>query len=296
MSIRLSYILPVYNVETFLPQCLDSIFSQGLQEDEYEVICVNDCSPDGANKILERYQSLHSNMHILSFTKNRGLSAARNAGVRIAQGQYIWFVDSDDFIGQGVAKQLLQRAEADDLEVLLFNYCDYSSEQGIVNEPHTFANHSTQTGIDFVNEVFGDAFVYHLGYVVRFLLRKEFILHIGLNFPEGQYWEDTVYFPKAILSAKRVASADILGYYYRSNPFSISEGKKTVWSFRKIVDYSIKVGFEMIQFANQLANQDKHWASVMRKFAFSRFKSFPIKLWQRIKNKYSEGSNHSAHI
>ena len=183
MSIRLSYILPVYNVETFLPQCLDSIFSQGLQEDEYEVICVNDCSSDGSEKILEQYQSLHSNMHILSFKHNRGPSAARNAGVRIAQGEFIWFVDSDDFIGQGVAKQLLQRAEADDLEVLLFNYCDYSSEQGIVNEPHTFADHSIQTGIDFVNEVFGDAFVYHLGYVVRFLFFFFYILQIGLSFP-----------------------------------------------------------------------------------------------------------------
>ena len=176
MSIRLSYILPVYNVETFLPQCLDSIFSQGLQEDEYEVICVNDCSSDGSEKILEQYQSLHSNIHILSFKHNKGSSAARNAGVNIAQGQYIWFVDYDDFIGEGVAKQLLQRAEEDDLDVLLFNYCDFTDEQGIVNEPHTFANHSTQTGIDFVNDVFGDAFVYHLGYVVRFLLRRKYIL------------------------------------------------------------------------------------------------------------------------
>ena len=283
MSIRLSYILPVYNVETFLPQCLDSIFSQGLQEDEYEVICVNDCSSDGSNKILEQYQSLHSNIHILSFKHNKGPSSARNAGANIAQGQYIWFVDSDDFIGAKVAKPLMEIAEINALDVLLFNYCDFTDEQGIVNEPHTFADHSIHTGIDFVNEVFGDTFVYHLGYVWRFLIRKKYLIRIGLSFPEGQYWEDTVYFPKAILSAKRVASADILGYYYRKNPLSISEGKKTVWSFRKIVDYSIKVGFEMIQFANQLANQDKHWASAMRKFAYSRFKSFPIKLWQRIK-------------
>ena len=189
MSIRLSYILPVYNVETFLPQCLDSIFSQGLQEDEYEVICVNDCSSDGSNKILEQYQSLHSNMHILSFKHNKGPSSARNAGANIAQGQYIWFVDSDDFIGAKVAKPLMEIAEINALDVLLFNYCDFTDEQGIVNEPHTFADHSIHTGIDFVNEVFGDTFVYHLGYVWRFLIRKKYLIRIGLSFPEGQYWE-----------------------------------------------------------------------------------------------------------
>ena len=283
MSIRLSYILPVYNVEPFLPQCLDSIFSQGLQEDEYEVICVNDCASDGSEKILEQYQSLHSNMHILSFKHNKGSSAARNAGVNIAQGQYIWFVDYDDFIGEGVAKQLLQRAEEDDLEVLLFNYCDYSSEQGIVNKPHTFADLSSQTGIDFVNEVFGDAFVYHLGYVWRFLIRKEYLIRIGLSFPEGQYWEDTVYFPKAILGAKRVASADILGYYYRKNPTSISGGKGQTWSIKKIYDYTIKVGIVMWRYSKEIKPISPSWAKRLRVFAIKRFKSFPIKLWQRIK-------------
>ena len=283
MSIRLSYILPIYNVEQYLAQCLDSIFSQDLPEDEYEVICVNDCSTDGSPKILEQYQSVHTNIQILTFEQNRGLSAARNEGIRIARGKYIWFVDSDDFIGTNVTSQLLQKAEADDLEVLLFNYCDYTDEIGIVNEPHTFAEHSAQSGIDFVNEVFGDAFIYHLGYVWRFLLKREYILQIGLIFPEGQYWEDTVYFPKAILSANRVASTDVLGYYYRKNPISISGGKQQVWSYRKIADYSIMTGLDMLKYAKQLEHQDKHWASVLRKVAISRFKSFPIKLWQRIK-------------
>ncbi|MCI7555741.1 MAG: glycosyltransferase [Bacteroidales bacterium] len=283
MPIRLSYILPIYNVEQYLAQCLDSIFSQDLPEDEYEVICVNDGSTDGSRKILEQYQSMHINMQILTFEQNRGLSAARNEGIRIARGKYIWLVDSDDFIGTNVTSQLLQRAEADELDVLLFNYCDFTDEQGIVNEPHTFADLSTQTGIDFVNEVFGDAFVYHLGYVWRFLIRKEYLIRIGLSFPEGQYWEDTVYFPKAILGAKRVASADILGYYYRKNPTSISGGKGQTWSIKKILDYTIKVGIEMWRYSEEIKPISPRWAKRLRVFAIKRFKSFPIKLWQRIK-------------
>ena len=283
MSIRLSYILPIYNVEQYLAQCLDSIFSQDLPEDEYEVICVNDCSTDGSLKILKQYQSVHPHMQIMTFEQNRGLSAARNEGIRIARGKYIWFVDSDDFIGTNVTSQLLQKAEADDLEVLLFNYCDYTDEIGIVNEPHTFAEHSAQSGIDFVNEVFGDAFIYHLGYVWRFLLKREYILQIGLIFPEGQYWEDTVYFPKAILSANRVASTDVLGYYYRKNSSSISGGKEQTWSLKKIYDYSIKVGIEMWNYSKEIRDIDPLWSRNLKKNAFERFKSFPIKLWKRIK-------------
>lgn len=284
MSIRLSYILPIYNVEQYVAQCLDSIFSQDLPEDDYEVICVNDCSTDGSLKILKQYQSVHPHMQILTFEQNRGLSAARNEGIRIARGKYIWFVDSDDFIGTNVTSQLLQKAEADDLEVLLFNYCDFEDGVGITREPHTFSNHEILAGIQFVNEVFGDAFVYHLGYVVRFLLKREYIVQSHLSFPEGQYWEDTVYFPKAILGAQRVASADVLGYYYRKNSSSISGGKSTTWSLKKIYDYSIKVGIEMWRYSEEIRDIDSHWSRVLKKNSLNRFKSFPFKLWKRIKN------------
>ncbi len=288
MAIRLSYIVPVYNVETFLQQCLDSIYSQSLREEEYEVVCINDCSQDNSRKIIEKYRDKHTNLYELQFSKNRGLSAARNEGVRVAKGEYIWFIDSDDFIAPNVTEWLLRETEQKKVDVLLFNYCEYVDDKGIVYEPKTFTNSIVMKGIDFMEYKFGDAFVFHLGYVWRLLLRREYIIETKLSFPEGQYWEDTVYFPKAILNANRVSSIDVLGYYYRKNSASISGGKTKSWSFRKIFDYCFKAGFGVYHYANELERENVHYASVLREYAVSHYiMAFPVKLWQKIKDKSS---------
>lgn len=288
MTIRLSYIVPVYNVETFLQQCLDSIYSQSIREEEYEVICVNDCSQDNSYKIIETYQSKHANMCVVTFSKNKGLSAARNEGVRMAKGKYIWFIDSDDFISNGVTERLLREAEQKVVDVLLFNYCDFIDDRGIVYESKIFTNSEVMKGIDFVQDKFGDTFVFHLGYVWRLLLRREYILETQLFFPEGQYWEDTVYFPKAVLNASRVSSINILGYYYRKNSTSISGGKARSWSLEKIFDYCFKAGLGVYHYANELESQNRHLASVLREYAVSHYiMAFPLKLWQRIKDNIS---------
>lgn len=286
MAIRLSYIVPVYNVEAFLQQCLGSIYSQSIREEEYEVICLNDCSQDNSYKIIEAYQSKHANMCVVTFPKNKGLSAARNEGVRMAKGKYIWFIDSDDFISNNVTERLLREAEQKVVDVLLFNYCDFIDDKGVVYKPETFINSIVMNGIDFMEYNFGDAFVFYLGYVWRMLLRREYIIETKLSFPEGQYWEDTVYFPKAILNANRVSSVDVLGYYYRKNPASISGGGAKSWSLRKIFDYCFKAGLGLYHFADELELQNVHYASVLREYAVAHYiKAFPVKLWQRIRDK-----------
>lgn len=93
----LSIIIPVYNAENYLAQCLDSCLSQDISRGEYEVICVNDGSSDGSGKVLEEYAKTYSNVHVIN-QQNAGVSAARNTGLDAAPGDYIWFVDSDDLI------------------------------------------------------------------------------------------------------------------------------------------------------------------------------------------------------
>ena len=94
----LSVIVPIYNVEVFLPRCLDSLLRQGLQDGEYEIICVNDGSPDQCGEILANYKARYPNLfHIITQT-NQGLGAARNTGMAVARGEYITFVDSDDYV------------------------------------------------------------------------------------------------------------------------------------------------------------------------------------------------------
>ena len=93
---KVSVIIPVYNTENFLRKCLDSVCDQTLQD--IEIICINDCSQDSCLEILKAYALSDTRVRIIDFKENRGAGAARNAGIEAAQGEYIGFVDSDDFI------------------------------------------------------------------------------------------------------------------------------------------------------------------------------------------------------
>ena len=111
MGIKVSIVLPVYNVEKYLRQCLDSIFVQTL--DEIEVVAVNDGSTDGSLAVLEEYEKKYSGkMHVYT-TENHGVSHARNYGVERAVGEYVMFVDSDDFIREDMCEILYEKAVTD---------------------------------------------------------------------------------------------------------------------------------------------------------------------------------------
>ena len=118
----LSFIVPCYNVEKYLQQCLDSIYACDLPEEQFEVVCVNDCSPDNVQEILERNGEKHDNLRIIVHQQNMGLGGARNTGIREAKGQYLWFVDSDDLVTAQGIKSLIQQAGEQELDVLCFNY------------------------------------------------------------------------------------------------------------------------------------------------------------------------------
>ena len=94
---KLSIIVPVYNVADYLPKCLDSLLVQDLSQNEYEIIVVNDGSTDNSGKIAEEYSKTYSNI-ILINQENQGLSGARNTGIQNAKGEYVQFVDSDDYL------------------------------------------------------------------------------------------------------------------------------------------------------------------------------------------------------
>lgn len=104
-AVFLSIIIPVYNVEKYLRECLDSCLEQNVTSEEYEIICVDDGSPDNCGKILDEYALQYSNIRVIH-KENGGLSSARNAGLDVAIGKYVWFVDSDDFIGRNILADL----------------------------------------------------------------------------------------------------------------------------------------------------------------------------------------------
>ena len=125
MSLRLSFIVPFYNVEPYIEECIRSLYAQDIPWEEYEVICVDDCSPDGSRAIVERLQKEYPTLKLLTTPENLRQGGARNMGLDVAQGRYMWFVDSDDYIQPNCLKKLLTQAEEEKLDILDFDFdCD----------------------------------------------------------------------------------------------------------------------------------------------------------------------------
>ena len=153
--IKLSIIVPIYGVEHYLRKCVDSLLAQDLASSEYEIILVDDESPDACPQICDEYARL-MNERVNELTnerikvihrKNGGLSAARNSGINVAQGEYLMFVDSDDYLEPNVLGSLLKRMEEQRLDVLRYNYYNVriaESGQYEVFEPH---KNSTPTSL-----------------------------------------------------------------------------------------------------------------------------------------------------
>lgn len=220
-SIKLSYILPIYNVEKYLSDCLDSIFAQKIPENEFEVICVNDCSPDNSRSIILKYQEKHNNIILIEHTHNKKAGGARNTGLSVAKGKYIWFIDSDDTIALDATSILLEKLENKKVDVLCFNYqlvYDDKVKKVSVFEKEAIYN----KGYEFLLFHFSDALVYHLGYAVRCVYKRRLLLDNKIKFPEQIiFGEDTTFMAEACMSADEVMIiSDLLYNYYQRDSSS----------------------------------------------------------------------------
>ena len=136
---KLSIIIPVYNVEQYIDECLHSVTSQGRTEDDYEIIVVNDGTLDNSMDIVDRYVCQHENISVIH-QSNSGLSIARNTGLQHACGEYVWFVDSDDWIAEDALSFLFPLLD-NGIDVLAFplNLVRITSERNDLNIEHSYA-------------------------------------------------------------------------------------------------------------------------------------------------------------
>lgn len=215
MPLRLSIIIPVYNTEQWIARCLDSCLKQDVSHDEYEIIVVNDGTLDNAMDIVLSYASLNTNIRVVE-QKNGGLSSARNTGLSIAMGQYVWFVDSDDYIEDNCLGALLSQSESDKLDVLCFKpFLLYENGDITVFEiPFESENHIYQ-GSDFLCAVSMPPAAWCALYSRQFLLIND------LKFMVGIYHEDQEFTPRAYFSANRIAYVDKCTYNYFQRTGSI---------------------------------------------------------------------------
>lgn len=221
MGLKLSIIVPVYKVEPYLRKCVDSLFDQDLARDEYEIILVDDGSPDRCPAICDEFARRYGNIKVVH-RENGGLSAARNSGLDVAQGEYVQFVDSDDYLEPNVLKTLVTRMDAGRLDVLRFNYQNVN-ERGEIFEP----NKVSKPFVDYRDEVCeGKVFLTErLGYgcyACQFILRRGLL--DGCRFKEGVFFEDSEWTPRMLVLAKRVTSTPLMVYNYLLRQGSITKG------------------------------------------------------------------------
>jgi len=230
-KVILSIVIPVYNVEKYINRCLQSVLAIDYSKDEYEIIIVNDGTPDNSMSIVGKVASEFSNMKIIE-QENRGLGGARNTGLRNAVGEYIYFLDSDDFIIADKFVFFFRKVIEFHPDVAIGNFYNYFDSDNI--QPTQYKLGTT----DLISE---SGFTFFLKYyrkyintmVWRSIYRREYLLDKKLFFSEGVYFEDVNWTPKVLLNADRVVYAPITFYNYVQRSGSIVN---SIYSKKKLKD------------------------------------------------------------
>ena len=220
----LSILIPVYNVERYLRECLDSVMSQA--SDKVEVLTLDDVSTDGSLAILAEYGARYgSRFKVMQHPRNRGLSVGRNTLLAAAQGRYVWFLDSDDLLLPGAVKELEEIVVREDPDLVL---CDYRKLRAKTKLKHrlrgemhlrTFSGPEEQLIRDISLQVRG---LFELGQMhVWSKVSKRSLWASGLRFPEGKYYEDMFVSPRLAIQARTCYYAPRVWIAYRQREDSI---------------------------------------------------------------------------
>lgn len=209
--IKLSIIVPVYNVAEYLERCLNSLINQTLNE--IEIICVNDGSTDNSLCILEKFAGLDKRIKIIN-QKNKGLSGARNTGIKLVQGEYFGFLDSDDWVDLDYFEKLYKRAKNCDADISLG---DFIRKGKFKHKIRLKLNKEEEFVGD--NEKFYGSQFYHFPCVWNKIYKTS--KFNDLRFIEGIYFEDGPYTIQALNRANKVVTCCNTYLYYFVNPNSI---------------------------------------------------------------------------
>jgi glycosyltransferase involved in cell wall biosynthesis len=258
---KFSIIIPAFNVEIYLRQCLDSVLTQSFTD--YEVICINDGSTDESGDILNEYSRVNRNIKVIH-QENKGLSAARNAGIKIAQGKYIFFLDSDDWLEPNALKILTDKANNED--IICFSGRRYF-EDGSFEVPDEGITESNLSGWDYYNQYALKPRKFHFVCTVLRIYRREFLLQHQLFFEEGIFHEDNLFTPITCYYAKSVKVIPDILYVYRIRANSITQNFEN----KRILDV-VKVANKLAGFFIPIDDLDKK--TVYREIAGEYFKGF----------------------
>lgn len=257
--LRLSFIVPFYNVEPYIEECIRSLYDQDIPQSEYEVICVDDCSPDGSRAIVERLQKEYPTLRLLTHTENKRQGGARNTGLKVATGRYVWFVDSDDVIQPNCLKSLLEQAESEDLDIAKFYY-DYVPARRTESQ---LVTSQVVSGTELIFDVdTSEAPMNKCCTVWCQLIKKVFIEAHRIEFAECVQYEDDDYAYQLFAYAMKAKLIGKIMYFVRETPNSTTRRKNDIRRAKDMYAQSIRLA----ALAPKLAEVDARWMDLSKRY------------------------------
>ncbi|MBR2704789.1 MAG: glycosyltransferase [Clostridia bacterium] len=225
----ISVIVPVFNAEKEIEKCLKSILNQTYKD--IEVIVINDGSTDNSLDVIKRTIGEDSRAKLIDI-ENRGVSAARNLGIKEATGEYFCFVDADDYIDETLIEQLVPYTEKD-LDIVKYKAVSVDKEG---NQLEFFKGEvfEEKNGMEAFNLLYADDVMLQVPWL--YLYKKQYIIDNDFSYPEGRVHEDFARTILMILKANKMCSTNICGYYYVQTDISITRGNDDERTFQKSMD------------------------------------------------------------
>lgn len=257
-DIKVSVIVPIYNTEKFLRKCIESIVNQTLEE--IEIILINDGSTDNSHIICEEYSRKYPEKIRYINNKNIGCSATRNLGISLAKGEYITFVDSDDYIEREMYKEMYEKVKAEEAEIIIsgVKYIKIPEKIERIVTPQIFSKNISE----YLKERNKTAFCWNK------LFKRSLILQKNIKFPENTHnTEDLVFSFKAIVNSKKNCYLEKSYYNY------IHHGSNSIFSLEKKlgVFISFEILYSYLLEKNYIKNK-----KIMKRY-FENFNTYAIK-------------------
>ncbi|MTE25821.1 glycosyltransferase [Winogradskyella ouciana] len=228
---KLSIIIPLYNSGHFLGKCIDSLLRQNLKPEGYEILVINDGSTDNSLEVALKFEKEYSNINVFTKT-NGGVGSARNMGMSLAKGEYIYFIDPDDYLTKNVLQSILNEAINNSLDILTFLSKQTTDPNFFSESPQAKNIQSTKiyNGVDYIannryqNEVWW------------YIIKRSFIEETKIRFIEDRWMEDAIITPQLFLKANRIAKFPIDAHRHLIVKDSAMKSKEPTHYLRVIDD------------------------------------------------------------
>ena len=237
---KLSLIIPVYNTAKYLRKCLDSCLNQNIAKIDYEIILINDGSTDESHSICLAYIQKYSNFKYIQ-QGNSGQSVARNKGIEMAIGEYIWFIDSDDWIKSNCFNSIIALCESHNLDILRVGFKKVNEED--TNEKNDSIL-STTLSIKNGKEILKSNFVFG---PPLYIFKRSYLIKNQLTFYPNIFHEDNEFTPKALYFANRIGDTEAVFYYYltRNGSTTLSVNPKKCFDLLIVCQSLVKFSKQM---------------------------------------------------